>query len=128
MLVLALLLMPVVVSGSLTEGAGPHCTEANCCLLAHCHCDCCGCSGFLHRHEADHEHNADHHHHHHHHGTLDLLGDAGEMLPHASAPAVAVLCVPPSLTPRRLGADAPPPCAADPRLRGPCVKCTPLRC
>lgn len=128
MLVLVLLLMPVVVSGSLNEGAGAHCTEANCCLLAHCHCDCCGCAGFYHRHEADHEHNADHRHHHHHHGVYDLLGDAGETLPHAAAPAVAVLCVPPCLTPRQVCAEELPPCAAAPSARGPGGEFAPLRC
>ena len=128
MLVLALLLMPVLATGSLMEGAGPHCTEANCCLLAHCHCDCCGCAGFYHRHEADHEHNADHRHHHHHHGVFELLGDAGETLPHAAAPAVAVLCVPLSLTPRQTGAEELPPYAPEARPRGPGGGFVPLRC
>lgn len=122
------MLMPVVVSGSLMEERGPHCTEANCCLLAHCHCDCCGCAGFYHRHVADHEHNADHRHHHHHHGVYELLGDAGEMLPHAAAPAVAVLCVPLSLTPRRLGAEEMPPYAPEAQSRGPGGGFAPLRC
>ena len=55
-------------------------------------------------------------------------GCAGELLPHAAAPAVAVLSVPLSLTPRQTGAEELPPYAPEHRPRGPGGGFAPLRC